>query len=91
MRFSIFEYSQEKLVSLGLDVADALLLNWFANFFSGKMEKRIFKDTCGQNKVFGWIRISKVQEDLPVLGISTEKGIRRRFDNFVEKGLKCAI
>ena len=87
MRFSIFEYSQEKLVSLGLDVADALLLNWFANFFSGKMEKRIFKDTCGQNKVFGWIRISKVQEDLPVLGISTEKGIRRRFDNFVEKGL----
>lgn len=87
MRFSIFEYSQEKLVSLGLDVSDALLLNWFANFFSGKMEKRIFKDSDGQSKIFGWIKISKVQEDLPVLGISTEKGIRRRFDNFVEKGL----
>ena len=35
MRYSVFEYSQEKLVSLGLDVVDALLLNWFANFFVG--------------------------------------------------------
>lgn len=87
MRFSIFEYSQEKLVSLGLDVSDALLLNWFANFFAGKMEKRTFKDANGNNKIFGWVKISKVQEDLPVLGISTERGIRRKFDNFVEKGI----
>lgn len=87
MRFSIFEYSQEKLLSAGLDVIDALLLNWFANFYSGKMEKRVFKDDEGKNKVYGWIKISKVQEDLPVIGISTEKGIRRRFDNFVEKGI----
>ena len=87
MRYSIFEYSQEKLVSLGLDVIDALLLNWFANFFAGKMEKQIFKDINGSNKIYGWVKISKIMEDLPVIGISTEKGIRNRFDAFVEKGI----
>lgn len=87
MRYSIFEYSQEKLVSLGLDVTDALLLNWFANFFCGKMEKQPFKDDGGKTKIYGWIKTSKVIEDLPVIGITSEKGIRKRFDTFVEKGI----
>ena len=87
MRYSVFEYSQEKLVSLGLDVVDALLLNWFANFFVGKMEKKIFKDAAGNSKIYGWVKISKILEDLPVIGITSEKGIRIRFDSFVEKGI----
>lgn len=87
MRFSIFEYSQEKLLSLGLDVTDALLLNWFANFFCGKMEKQMFKGADGKPKIYGWIKISKVIEDLPVIRIASEKGIRNRFDAFVEKGI----
>ncbi len=87
MRYSIFEYSQEKLVSLKLDVVDALLLNWFANFFCGNMEKKIFKDAEGNSKIYGWVKISKIIEDLPVLGITSEKGIRLRFDSFVEKGI----
>lgn len=87
MRYSIFEYSQERLVSLALDVTDALLLNWFANFFCGKMEKQAFKDADGKTKVYGWIKTSKVIEDLPVIGITSEKGIRNRFDTFVEKGI----
>lgn len=87
MRYSVFEYSQERLVSLGLDVVDALLLNWFSNFFCGKMEKQIFKDANGNAKIYGWIKISKIIEDLPVLGITSEKGIRLRFDAFVDKGI----
>lgn len=86
MRYSIFEFSQEKLLEYNLDVADALILNWFANFFIGAMEKRIFQDG-NVNKIYGWIKISKIMEDLPVLGISTEKGIRRRLDHFVESGI----
>ncbi len=86
MRYSIFEFSQEKLLEYNLDVADALILNWFANFFIGGMEKRIFQDG-NINKIYGWIKISKIMEDLPVLGISTEKGIRRRLDHFVESGI----
>ena len=87
MRFSVFAYSQEKLLEHGLDVTDALILDWFANFFIGKMEKRIFKDSSDSSRIFGWVKISKIMEDLPVIGITSEKGIRRRFDAFVEKGL----
>lgn len=87
MRFSVFAYSQEKLLEYGLDVTDALILDWFANFFIGKMEKRIFKDSSDSSRIFGWVKISKIMEDLPVIGITSEKGIRRRFDTFVEKGL----
>lgn len=87
MRFSVFAYSQEKLLEYGLDVTDALILDWFANFFIGKMEKRIFKDSSDNAKIFGWVKISKIMEDLPVIGITSEKGIRRRFEAFVEKGL----
>lgn len=87
MRFSVFAYSQEKLLEYGLDVTDALILDWFANFFIGKMEKRIFKDSSDSSRIFGWVKISKIMEDLPVIGITSEKGIRRRFDAFVEKGL----
>ncbi len=87
MRFSVFAYSQEKLLENGLDVTDALILDWFANFFLGKMDKKIFKDENGNQAIFGWVKISKIMEDLPVLGISTEKGIRRRLDSFIEKGI----
>lgn len=87
MRFSVFAYSQEKLLEHGLDVTDALILDWFANFFIGKMEKRIFKDASGSARIFGWVKISKIMEDLPVIGITSEKGLRRRFDAFVSKGL----
>ncbi len=87
MRFSVFAYSQEKLIEYGLDVTDALILDWFANFFIGKMEKRLFKNLSGDARIFGWVKISKIMDDLPVIGITSEKGIRRRFDAFVEKGL----
>jgi hypothetical protein len=87
MRYSVFEYSQEKLVSLGLDVVDALLLNWFSNFFCGNMNKKIFKNADGNSKIYGWVKISKIIEDLPVIGITSEKGIRVRFNSFVEKGI----
>lgn len=87
MKYSIFQYSQEKLLEYSLDVIDALILSWFSDFFVGSMEKKIFKDSKNNNKLFGWVKLSKVMEDLPCLGINTEKGLKRRFDLFIEKGI----
>lgn len=88
MKYSIFQYSQEKLLEYSLDVIDALILSWFSDFFVGSMEKCIFKekDTAG-GKLFGWVKLSKVLEDLPCIGINSEKGIKRRFDGLVQKGI----
>ena len=88
MKYSIFQYSQEKLLANSLDVIDALILSWFSDFFVGSMEKKIFKDEGSKNgKLYGWVKLSKVMEDLPCIGINSEKGIKRRFDGFVEKGI----
>lgn len=86
MRYSILGFSQEKMLEYKLDPIDALLLDWFQIFFTGKMEKMIVDDN-GKQKIFGWVKISKVLEDLPCLGINSEKGIKRRFDVFVEKNI----
>ncbi len=87
MRYSIFEYSQERLLENDLDVVDALILNWFVNFFSGKMEKRIFKEGDGRQGLYGWVKPSKIMDDLPVIGISSDKGVRRRLDGLVDRGI----
>ena len=88
MKYSIFQFSQEKLLEHNLDVIDALILSWFSDFFAGSMEKRLFKDKdTDKPKLFGWVKLSKVLEDLPCIGINSEKGIKRRFDGFVEKGI----
>ncbi|NLM01717.1 MAG: hypothetical protein GX220_09745 [Treponema sp.] len=51
------------------------------------MNKKIFKTADGNLKIYGWVKISKIIEDLPVIGITSEKGIRLRFNSFVEKGI----
>lgn len=86
MKYSIFQFSQEKLLENSLDVIDALILSWFADFFMTGMEKKIFKEESG-GKLYGWVKLSKVLEDIPCIGINSEKGIKRRFDGFVEKGI----
>lgn len=90
MKYSIFQYSQEKLLENSLDVTDALILSWFADFFLTAMEKKVFKEQKNgitENKLYGWVKLSKVLEDIPCIGINSEKGIKRRFDGFVEKGI----
>lgn len=87
MKYSIFQFSQEKLLENSLDVIDALILSWFSDFFMTGMEKRIFKEENSSGKLYGWVKLSKVLEDIPCIGINSEKGIKRRFDGFVEKGI----
>lgn len=86
MKYSIFQFSQEKLLENSLDVIDALILSWFSDFFMTGMEKKVFKEDSG-GKLYGWVKLSKVLEDIPCIGINSEKGIKRRFDGFVEKGI----
>lgn len=90
MKYSIFQFSQEKLLENSLDVIDALILSWFSDFFMTAMEKKVFKEQKNgitENKLYGWVKLSKVLEDIPCIGINSEKGIKRRFDGFVEKGI----
>ena len=92
MKYTIEGFQQKKLVSYDLDVIDALILRWFIDFAAtNKMTKRTIALTekNGNSKTYLFFKIifDAVLEEFPIFGISTKKGLSKRFDRYVEKGL----
>jgi len=82
MKYTVNGFSQEALVSLGLDMRDAGVLRWFIDFQATGFMKRIEHD----GKIFFWVLYDKVLEELPIAG-NNKYTIRRIFDKYVEVGL----
>lgn len=83
MKYTVEGFLQEKLVTLDLDLSDALILRWFIDFAgTGCMRSLIYN-----HAVYYFVKYSGVIADLPVLGIGSTKGVGKRFDRYVEKGL----
>ena len=92
MKYTIEGFQQKKLVEYGLDVTDALILRWFIDFAAtNKMKKRTIElvGEDQQKKVHLFYRIifDAILEEFPIFGISTKKGLSKRFDKYVESGL----
>lgn len=83
MKYTIEGFAQDKLIELELDVSDALILRWFIDFAGTGNMKRLIHD----HQIYYYVKYSGIISDLPVLGISSTKGISKRFDRYVEKGL----
>lgn len=83
MKYTIEGFAQDKLIELELDVSDALILRWFIDFAGTGNMKRLIHD----HQIYYYVKYSGIISDLPVLGISSTKGIGKRFDRYVEKGL----
>ena len=83
MKYTIEGFAQDQLIELELDVSDALILRWFIDFAGTGNMKRIIHD----HQIYYYVKYSGIISDLPVLGISSTKGIGKRFDRYVEKGL----
>ena len=74
MRYQIHRLQQEALIELGLNVEDALLLDWMLNWKDGNSMERI---VVGDDVAY-WVNYSKVIEELPILfkktkGFETEE------------------
>ena len=63
MRYQIFRLQQEALLELGLNVEEALLLDWLLNWKDGSNMERI---VIGDDLAY-WVNYSKVIEELPIL------------------------
>ena len=63
MRYQIFRLQQEALIDLGLNVEEALLLDWLLNWKDGGSMERI---VIGEDLAY-WVNYSKVVEELPIL------------------------
>ena len=80
MRKSIFGFSQERAIELGLDAKDLLILKYIYDFVeSGKMIEREI-----DGKVYYWIKSQTLLYTLPVLKIGGGIVLRRRLKNLVE-------
>jgi len=80
MKYTIHGYSQEKSIESGLDYLDLGILRWIQDFYPA-MKKTIF-----QNKEYGWFSYSYFLNELPIIGINTKAGLRKRIDKIIEKG-----
>lgn len=87
MKYSILGFSQEELVKHGLDVSDALLLNYIYDACASPKLKKIH-DENEQPHV--WLQHKKVLDDLPVLGFGEEM-LKKRLHKLIEKGLISSI
>ena len=63
MRYQIFRLQQEALIDLGLNVEEALLLDWLLNWKDGGSMERI---VIGEDLAY-WVNYSKVIDELPIL------------------------
>lgn len=73
MQFTIYGYSQSKLVKLNLDIADVLILRYFVNFKnSGTMLTEKFK-----GEIYYWLNYKNIVEDLPILSMKKDSIYRR--------------
>lgn len=80
MRKSIFGFSQERAIELGLDAKDLLILKYIYDFVeSGKMIEREI-----DGKIYYWIKSQIVLDTLPILKIGGSIVLRRRLKNLVE-------
>ncbi|MDU1055043.1 conserved phage C-terminal domain-containing protein [Clostridium baratii] len=80
MRKSIFGFSQERAIELGLDAKDLLILRYIHDFVeSGKMIEREI-----DGKIYYWIKSQIVLDRLPILKIGGSIVLRRRLKNLVE-------
>lgn len=65
MRYQIFSLQQSSLVELGLNVEEALLLDWILNWKDGTGMKREFIEE--QQDIGYWINYETVVKELPIL------------------------
>lgn len=84
MKYTI-SINQQAVVSMGLNVdfIDLCIYDCITSF--------MFTEQCRkvtiQNETYYWVSPSLIISEMPLLGISTERGINKRIDNLVEAGL----
>ena len=81
MKYTIFEFNQEKAVEYNLDIEDLLLLQWITDFTT-----RIPAKIINEEKYY-WIKYEELLKDLPILRFSSKDRLYRKLNELVQKGI----
>lgn len=80
MKYTILGFSQEKLIELGLDYLDAVILRYFIDFRNTKkMTSKIIDGEC-----YYWVDYQAIINEYPILNLKTKDSIYRRLKKLEE-------
>lgn len=83
LKYTIEDFNQEKLIKLGLDLVDAMILRYFIDFMNTKkMKARVVEGEC-----YYWLSYDAVIKEFPILNLNTRDSVYRRFKKLVEAGV----
>lgn len=83
MKHTINGFQQTELIRLGLDHTDALILRYIVDFYStSKMCQRVH-----DNRVWFWFKYGLICDEMPVIGIKTEKHVAEIMRKWEKVGL----
>lgn len=80
MKYTILGFSQEKLIELGLDYVDAIILRYFVDFRETK--RMTIKIINGEQ--YYWVKYESILEEYPILNIKTKDSMYRRLKKLEE-------
>ena len=84
MKYTLEGFSQARLVELGMDCVDAVILRWLVDFSAtGKMR---YVDREDGQRLY-WVRYDAVIADLPVLRIKSKDRLAKRLQTMVSAGV----
>ncbi|HUW39424.1 MAG TPA: hypothetical protein VMV90_00320 [Rectinemataceae bacterium] len=83
MKGDVFGFQQRKLVEFGLDLVDALILRWLADYIASGTMKSINRD----GRAYYWVQYQKCLDDLLVIGIKDAWSLSKRFAELENAGV----
>lgn len=88
MKYTLFGFSQKKFMELGLTLNDAAFLRWFVDFKDARKNgKPVMVSQIIDERLFYWVNYTSVREEYPILKISSNDTIYRRFKELAKKGI----
>ena len=83
MKYTICGFQQAELLNLGFDHTDALILRYILDFFNtNKMCQKV-----EDNKIWFWLSYGTICEEMPILGIKTNKHIAKIMSKWEKAGV----
>jgi hypothetical protein len=81
MKYTVEGLNQGRLLELGLDGVDAIILRWYLDFLPTM--RQVQRD----GTAYGWVAYAHLLRDLPIIGITDREALGRRFKKYKAAGL----
>lgn len=83
MRFTVHGFKQDKLIELGLDNDDALILRYFIDF----RDTESMRAEVIEGETYYWIKYEAVIEAIPIIKLKKKDSLYRKLKNMVSIGV----